>query len=209
MKDASIHGYGLNIESLPKTSNEAHHSGSRFYFTGKPCKYGHIAPRYTKAGGCVQCQRVVNVKREGLDESRAGVKGRKHFTRLLAAQSNQLTYTPIEPCKNGHMTRWVSTNNCVKCDEDARKRHKISAKFARIKKEYQLTREQYLAMVENQGGRCAICSTRPDSHFSLHIDHCHTTNVVRGLLCQQCNQAIGLLKDDPELFSNAMTYLSK
>ena len=209
MKDASIHGYGLDIDNLPKNAKEAHSLGSRFYFTGKPCKYGHIAPRYTKAGGCVQCQRVVNVKRHGIDESRAGINAQKHFTRLLASHHGSVTYKPKEPCNSGHYLRWVNTNNCVQCDENARARHKISAKFSRIKKEYGLTREQYLKFVELHDGSCALCGLKPESHFSLHIDHCHQSSKVRGLLCGPCNQGIGLLKEDPALLKKAITYLSK
>lgn len=209
MKDASLHGYGLDTDSLPSTAGEAAAVGSRFYFTGKQCKHGHIAPRYTKAGGCVQCQRVVNVKRDGLDESRAGAKAQKHFSRLIAAQRGDTTYTPFEPCKQGHFMRWVNTNNCVQCDEDARARHRVSAKFSRIKKEYGLTREQYMLLVSSQRGACALCGHTPESHFSLHVDHCHQSNKVRGLLCGPCNQGIGLLKEDPELFKKAITYLSK
>lgn len=41
----------------PKTRKEAQESGSRYYFTGLPCKHGHIAPRKTK-GACVDCLRV-------------------------------------------------------------------------------------------------------------------------------------------------------
>lgn len=47
----------MDKESLPKTRKEAMELGYKFYFTGKPCKNGHIEPRKTKRGKCLGCQR--------------------------------------------------------------------------------------------------------------------------------------------------------
>lgn len=52
---------------------------------------------------------------------------------------------------------------------------------------------------------CEICSSQND----LVIDHCHTTDKIRGILCRQCNSAIGLFKEDVNLVDNATTYLRK
>jgi hypothetical protein len=208
LKDVSHHGYGLNLDELPKSGSEAAACGFRFYYTGRPCAQGHNSPRYTKAGGCVACNRVKNVKRLGVDESRAGVRAVKHHTRMLAHKAGLTTYESPDPCKSGHYKRWVSTNNCIQCDGEARRRHKISSRFSRIKKQYGLTRDAYMAMVERQSASCAICGHTPESHFSLHVDHCHSTGRVRGLLCSKCNQAIGLFSEDVSLMQKAMRYLA-
>jgi hypothetical protein len=47
----------MDIATLPKTRKEAQDSGAKYYFTGEPCKHGHIAPRKTK-GSCVECLKV-------------------------------------------------------------------------------------------------------------------------------------------------------
>jgi len=207
LRDYNEHGYGLDVTKLPSSAKDAELIGSRFFFTGKPCKRGHVTPRYTKASTCVQCQRVLNIKREDLDLSRVNKKAERHHARRTAYEAGQTTYTPAEPCKHGHMLRWVSTNNCVQCDTDARQRHKISGKLSRIKKEYGLNKDQYFALVAKHNGRCAVCMEQPESNFSLHIDHCHDTGSVRGLLCQQCNQGIGLFKENPSLMQAAINYL--
>lgn len=63
-------------------------------------------------------------------------------------------------------------------------------------------------MVERQGGGCAICHRGPSKGTArLYVDHDHDTDKVRGLLCQQCNSALGLLQDDPTIVYNAYTYL--
>ena len=75
---------------------------------------------------------------------------------------------------------------------------------------YGLSPERYAAMVSAQNGRCAICvclpSDKPKSGC-LHVDHCHETGVVRGLLCYRCNHGLGKFSDDPELLQKAITYL--
>ena len=47
----------MDTTNLPKNRKEAKALGSKYYFTGEPCKYGHIAPRKTK-GSCVECLKV-------------------------------------------------------------------------------------------------------------------------------------------------------
>jgi 5-methylcytosine-specific restriction endonuclease McrA len=47
----------MDTTNLPKTRAEAKATGAKYYFTGEPCKHGHIAPRKTK-GACVECLKV-------------------------------------------------------------------------------------------------------------------------------------------------------
>jgi hypothetical protein len=79
-------------------------------------------------------------------------------------------------------------------------------------KNYGLTIEGYNAIFKSQGGRCAICLQKEVSgkrSKRLAVDHCHETGRIRGLLCQRCNRALGLLKDDKNVLANAITYLSE
>jgi hypothetical protein len=57
---------------------------------------------------------------------------------------------------------------------------------------------------------CDICGGN-GSEFKkgMHIDHCHSTGALRGVLCHSCNVGIGLFKDDISLMQKAMEYLSK
>jgi len=79
--------------------------------------------------------------------------------------------------------------------------------FRMYKYKYGLTREDYIKLMENQGGSCAICGNKFSESIKAHVDHCHTTDVVRGLLCGACNRGIGLLKEDPKIFQSAADYL--
>lgn len=81
-----------------------------------------------------------------------------------------------------------------------------------IKYRFGITPEQYNAMLEAQGGVCAICK-KPEMERQngairkLSVDHCHTTGVIRGLLCAKHNKAIGVFDDDADLLASAASYV--
>ena len=74
---------------------------------------------------------------------------------------------------------------------------------------YGLSETEYEAMLERQGNACALCGAdgRVAHKEVLAVDHCHATGKVRGLLCDSCNRAIGLLGDDPDRLRLAALYL--
>lgn len=77
-----------------------------------------------------------------------------------------------------------------------------------LKKNYGITLEDYYNMLEKQQGECAICGTKePDGRGRLHVDHCHTTEKVRGLLCFTCNIMLGKAKDSIKILKSAIEYL--
>jgi hypothetical protein len=78
-----------------------------------------------------------------------------------------------------------------------------------LKHRYGISLEVYNAMLEQQGGVCAICGEKCRTGESLAVDHHHETGVVRGLLCRACNGAIGALGDDPEIIRAALRYLEE
>jgi hypothetical protein len=88
--------------------------------------------------------------------------------------------------------------------------YKISHRNSKMKKQYGITLDEYNEMWASQKGCCAICGTHQNEKNdgkSLAVDHNHETGEVRGLLCVNCNTAIGQLKDDPELLLKAVDYL--
>jgi hypothetical protein len=74
-----------------------------------------------------------------------------------------------------------------------------------LKHRYGITEEQYDQMLVQQKHSCKICGDEP--HKPLYVDHCHQTKQVRGLLCHQCNVALGYMKDDPIRMERAADYL--
>ena len=93
---------------------------------------------------------------------------------------------------------------------------------AYLKEYYQNNREKYWRyrgididttvydqLLVDQDHKCAICRQPEKKRHFLSVDHDHRTGRIRGLLCYQCNLAIGNMRDDPELFLAAIAYLRK
>jgi len=76
-----------------------------------------------------------------------------------------------------------------------------------FRKYYGITLDQYDALWTSQGGICAICRKAPNHGRPLHVDHCHSTGVVRGLLCMHCNRGVGGFMDNPDWCEAAARYL--
>jgi hypothetical protein len=73
---------------------------------------------------------------------------------------------------------------------------------------YGLTVEQVEHMRKDQNGVCAICFGSSGGKKDLHIDHCHATGKVRGLLCESCNRGLGFFRDSPDHLVAAAKYLA-
>lgn len=95
------------------------------------------------------------------------------------------------------------------CSTDCASKAQQDAYYART---YGISREEWEAMYARQGGRCFIClgegfTMKADHEAKLMVDHCHSTGKVRGLLCHNCNRALGLLQDDKQAIKRALEYL--
>jgi hypothetical protein len=77
-----------------------------------------------------------------------------------------------------------------------------------LRNKFGLTVEEYADILEAQDGVCALCGAPPTPGISLHVDHDHGTGEIRGLLCVRCNNAIGLLREDPDLMRRAARYVT-
>lgn len=73
-----------------------------------------------------------------------------------------------------------------------------------LKHKYGLSLTDRRAMEKAQGGKCASCGTKPKR---LVVDHDHSTGKVRGLLCDPCNLALGLLGDSADAIRSLLSYV--
>ena len=81
-----------------------------------------------------------------------------------------------------------------------------------LRKMYGIGHADYERMLEEQGGGCAICgSSKPNGNSRrwLHVDHCHETGLVRGVLCSTCNSGLGSFGDDIGRLEAAVLYLKR
>ena len=72
-----------------------------------------------------------------------------------------------------------------------------------------ITKEEYEFVFKTQESLCAICKQPPKDTHDLAMDHNHKTNEFRGLLCKECNRALGLFGDNIDVLTNAVTYLKE
>ena len=110
-----------------------------------------------------------------------------------------------------HRNRTQTDGHAWTCKDCVRKYMKGRQERTRClhyRRKFGITLERFRELKESQGGRCAICrADEPGGHGTFHVDHCHETGVVRGLLCYRCNVGLGYFKDDPETVARAFTYL--
>ena len=65
-----------------------------------------------------------------------------------------------------------------------------------LKKTYGLSTEKYNEIFERQNGKCAICNKhQKELSRPLNVDHCHSTNKIRDLLCDRCNLTVGYVEN--------------
>ncbi|MFF3348628.1 endonuclease VII domain-containing protein [Streptomyces sp. NPDC002779] len=105
----------------------------------------------------------------------------------------------VKPWSEWHRNATASDGLSTRCKAC----RAVEGRAGHLKRHYGLTEAERDAMVASQMGLCVICLKAP----AVHVDHCHKTGRVRGVLCFNCNSAIGKLGDDPDAVRRAAAYL--
>lgn len=124
------------------------------------------------------------------------VKSLDEFYRNKENRSGRYSY--CKKCQKESSKRWARDN-----PESIQKTNRK----VRLKREYGITQAEYLRMLRVQKDGCAICGEKNHDGQELCIDHDHKTGRVRGLLCHNCNRALGLVEDDPERLKKLAAYV--
>lgn len=141
------------------------------------------------------------------------------------------------PCERQYETRRMKAINatekqCTKCKKtlpvemfskkdayyhlsrcrECLNRLRADAQLRQNLREYGLTIEEYERLLESQNGGCAICGgysthSHGEKRTPLVFDHCHETGKFRGLICNQCNRAIGMMGDSADRIEKVARYL--
>jgi hypothetical protein len=90
-----------------------------------------------------------------------------------------------------------------------KKRDAATARAYVLMTKFNLTLEQYNDMLNAQNSVCAICKQSSSNGRGLSVDHNHSTNKVRELLCHKCNTSLGLLNEDITTLLKMVEYLQK
>lgn len=158
--------------------------GATRYTSSTPCSKGHGFERLVSNGSCVECARVIR------RESYARIPAQRDAARE-AAQNRRIANPAGE---------------------------RLRDTLAKLKAEYGLDEQEYWLMWTQQKGCCAICNTAIVSRLDVtrptgvsgdvaHVDHCHSTKAIRGLLCSNCNTGLGKFRDSETNLLKAVGYL--
>jgi Recombination endonuclease VII len=132
----------------------------------------------------------------------------------MASSKDARVHEPTDDC-DGMRYRNRGYCACQNRASSLRHYHRDPRRYKnkQLLKAYGITIEDYEALLEAQGGVCAICK-QPESALHqngvvrrLAVDHDHETKIVRGLLCSGCNQGVGYFRNNPGLLDAAAAYL--
>ena len=134
-------------------------------------------------------------------ENETEEKDEKEFYVARERKDGRRTYCKV--CCAEKQTEWYQGGG------KNRPKTKEMNRRANLKTRYGISHDDYLQMLDDQGGRCGICGTDKIVGGRGHwdVDHCHSTNKVRGLLCSKCNTGLGSFSDSVETLRLAIRYL--
>lgn len=142
-------------------------------------------------------------------KDRANKDGLRSNCRICVNKYNKIQRTK-HPERNRINCKSYRENNLEKI-KNGQKNHylknkdRITNKI--LMKTYGISLEYKKELFDYQCGQCKICSTRFEKVGSAHIDHCHETGKIRGLLCQKCNRGIGMFNEQINLLKIAIEYI--
>jgi hypothetical protein len=152
---------------------------------------------------CKACNQTIALDNFGID------KTRKDFLRDVCKSCRKIqakTYYEknkvviLEKEKQKHASLTLQQKD--KLSERRNKRY--------LKNQYGLTKQDLEQMKQKQEGCCAICEQAfGEEWWQAHVDHCHATGKVRGLLCNDCNRGLGGFKDSIFALEKAKQYLAQ
>jgi hypothetical protein len=130
-------------------------------------------------------------------------KAWKNGVRPSAPQECDWLDALVEQARGEKKQRAVTSAVTRRADANAKRTVDKGHRKYTTKYRYGVTQEYIERLRDKQGGKCAICG----KEGPLYIDHCHTTNVVRGLLCPGCNTMLGVIETRGHLLPMAKEYI--
>lgn len=194
---------------LVVSAREAFDAGLTRYFSGKPCKHGHIAERMISNGSCAECLKVRRVAKGGkaYDAVKAwraanpqawaeqSERYRKKYPEKMATRSKR--------CRDKHIDERRPREAAY---ARAMRARNPEAQRKRIER-FKLKREAKLTEIAGRPRQeaCEICKEAGKTVF----DHCHVSDKFRGWLCDRCNRTLGQVKDNTDILFAMIEYLEK
>lgn len=159
--------------------------------------------RYGLESYCKSCKsHLLNKKRENINP---------YFKKCRVCGIEAKSINDLSLFSKSNRNKFGRDNICLECKNKANRDISLKYKETKIFKKFGITKKEYDDMVLSQENKCAICC-KDKKDFNgrgnnFHIDHCHSSGKVRGLLCSNCNTGLGQFKDDIMSLENAIKYL--
>jgi hypothetical protein len=156
---------------------------------------------------CVKCGKAK-------DASEFYLRKRKLANGLVASYPRR----DCKKCSGKRYSNWISKEGNRKSNKETQrewaKNNPDRCENARLKYRFGITLAQYKELLQAQNYSCAICKITTEEYAKIskhkfHVDHCHDTGEVRGLLCNNCNVSLGGFKDKKEILESAIAYLTR
>lgn len=134
-------------------------------------------------------------------------KESKFIEKFGLISSSKTRKSICKECYAKYASTWRKAHKEKHNENQSKYRKSAEGKNALYLRRYGITIKDYEELLEKQNFSCRICKQPVSSIRRLDVDHDHKTGHVRGLLCNKCNQAIGLFQDNPKLLIEATDYL--
>lgn len=171
-------------------------------YDGKPCRKCSGTLRYKIGDRCFKCKGAYSVKYS----QRPHVK-EKHLADQRQPQRKE--YQILWRRANKQRLKQYFQEHDKKRDKTPERQRQHRNR--RLIRQYGMSLQEYEQILAQQNNGCAICGNPPEKAYAkvLHVDHCHDSGKVRGLLCDNCNHLLGNAKDNVAILLRAVEYLNK
>ncbi|MFJ8362554.1 endonuclease VII domain-containing protein [Streptomyces sp. NPDC093984] len=157
--------------------------------------------RNRRDGLQVRCRECVAEYSAAHSRRRREAMGKQVREKVEVPPGHKLCRTcgQVKPHSEWHRNATASDGLSTRCKAC----RAVQGRQGHLKRQYGITEAERDELIASQAGVCCICLSAP----AAHVDHCHETGRVRGVLCFNCNFGLGLLRDDPEAMNRAADYL--
>jgi hypothetical protein len=169
---------------------------------------------YTQANGllgfkaeCKECSKERSRSRRNADPAKARLASRRYYQRHREQEKRKRReYYKANRDKERAAYKVYYQKNASRIAMQRQSQHsKDLFRAGELRRRYGMTISEFTSLSKRQGGRCAICKKTPRR---LVVDHCHASQKVRGLLCDECNRGLGYFYDNQQALVAAVEYLN-
>ncbi len=151
------------------------------------------------------------MRKQGTEMKRCSSCGRHKHINKFYKRSKDVYRGVCKTCMDKQAKAIITPERREKYNKKSLERaHSKRGKNNLLKRLYGISIDMWQDMFDSQKGRCAICDRhQAELNKSLGVDHCHSTGKVRSLLCDACNRALGMLKEDKTILNRMISYIDE